>query len=130
SQEDRHRLTLRDARANAPKFDWSGGYQPPRPTMLGTKVISDYPLAELIDYIDWTPFFATWELTGRYPAILDDEKFGAAARSLYADAREMLEKIVAERWLRAAAVIGFWPANSDGDDILVYADESRTQPIA
>jgi 5-methyltetrahydrofolate--homocysteine methyltransferase len=93
-------------------------------------VLADYPLAELVDYIDWTPFFATWELAGKYPAILDDAKVGEAARSLFADAREMLARIVNERWLKAAAVVGFWPANSDGDDIVVFADERRETPIA
>jgi 5-methyltetrahydrofolate--homocysteine methyltransferase len=129
SQEDRHRLSLADARANALKIDWSAA-EPPRPAFLGVKTLADYPLAELVDYIDWTPFFSTWELTGKYPAILDDAKFGEAARALHADAREMLGKIVAERWFRAAAVIGLWPANAAGDDIHVFADESRAQPIA
>ena len=86
---------------------------------LGTRVFDDYSVAELIDYIDWSPFFSTWELTGKFPAILDDEKFGEAARALYEDARAMLEKIVEENWFRAAAIVGFWPANSAGDDILV-----------
>src|SRR5207248_4251519 len=123
SQQDRHRLPLAAARANAAKLDWSGAYQPPRPSFLGTKAFAAYPLAELVDYIDWTPFFATWELAGRFPAILDDAKFGAAARSLYADARAMIDTIVSERWFEAAAVIGFFPANSEGDDILLFADE-------
>jgi 5-methyltetrahydrofolate--homocysteine methyltransferase len=130
SQEDRHRLSLAAARANALKLDWSAASRPPRPVFLGVKAFADYPLAELVDYIDWTPFFSTWELTGKYPAILDDHKFGEAARALYADAREMLEKIVAERWFRAGAVIGLWPANARGDDILVFADETRTRPTA
>jgi 5-methyltetrahydrofolate--homocysteine methyltransferase len=130
SQEDRHRLSLAAARANALKLDWSAADPPPRPAFLGVKAFADYPLAELVDYIDWTPFFSTWELTGKYPAILDDDKFGEAARALYADAREMLDKIVAERWFRAAAVIGLWPANAVGDDIQVFADESRKRPIA
>jgi 5-methyltetrahydrofolate--homocysteine methyltransferase len=130
SEAERHRLTLPTARANAVKLDWSGSYRPPRPATLGTTVLADYPLADLVDYVDWTPFFTTWELAGKYPAILDDAKVGAAARSLFADAREMLQRIVNERWLKAAAVIGFWPANSDGDDILVFADERRDTPIA
>jgi 5-methyltetrahydrofolate--homocysteine methyltransferase len=130
SQQDRHRLALAAARANAAKLDWSGAYQPPRPSFLGTKSFAAYPLAELVDYIDWTPFFATWELAGRFPAILDDAKFGAAARSLYADARAMLDTIVSERWFEAAAVIGLFPANSEGDDILLFADERRGEPIA
>ena len=107
----------RDARKNALKLDWAS-YQPPKPCFLGTRVFEDYSVAELIDYIDWSPFFSTWELTGKFPAILDDEKFGEAARALYEDARAMLDKIVEENWFRAAAIVGFWPANSDGDDIL------------
>ena len=90
----------------------------------------DYPLAELVDCIDWTPFFQTWELSGRYPAILDDPKQGEAARSLFADAQAMLKQIVDEKWFRARAVIGFWPANAVGDDIAVYADDKRTKQIA
>jgi len=129
SQEDRHRLSLVDARANALKIDWAAA-RPPRPAFLGVQTLDDYPLAELVDYIDWTPFFSTWELTGKFPAILDDDKFGVAARALYHDAREMLEKIVAERWFRAAAVVGLWPANARGDDILVFEDEARRQPVA
>jgi len=127
-QDERQRLSLAAARANALKLDWSGGYMPPRPRELGTKVFADYPLEELIGYIDWSPFFATWELTGSFPAILDDAKFGAAARALFADAQEMLRSIVAERRFGAAAVIGFWPANSVGDDIVVFADETRKAP--
>jgi len=92
---------------------------PPKPSFLGTRVFEDYSIAELIDYIDWSPFFSTWELTGKFPAILDDEKFGEAARPLYEDARAMLKKIVDENWFRAAAVVGFWPANSAGDDIVL-----------
>ncbi|MGB7834394.1 MAG: vitamin B12 dependent-methionine synthase activation domain-containing protein, partial [Xanthobacteraceae bacterium] len=91
---------------------------------------ADRPLADLIEFIDWTPFFSTWELTGKYPAILEDKKFGEAARALYGDAQKMLARIVEERWFRAAAAVGFWPANQVGDDINVYADESRTTPIA
>ncbi|HML11842.1 MAG TPA: vitamin B12 dependent-methionine synthase activation domain-containing protein, partial [Xanthobacteraceae bacterium] len=130
SQEDRHRLSLVEARANALKIDWSAAARPPRPAFLGVKMLADYPLAELVDYIDWTPFFSTWELTGKFPAILDDAKFGVAARALYHDAREMLAQIVAERWFRAGATVGLWPANALGDDILVFADEARQRPIA
>src|SRR5262249_28962425 len=129
SQEDKQRLSLAAARANALKLDWSGAYvPPPPPAFTGIKVFADYPLAELVDYIDWSPFFATWELTGKFPAILDDAKFGPAARGLYEDARAMLKTIIAEGWFRAAATVGFWPANSDGDAILLYADEARDQP--
>lgn len=130
AQADKQRMPLAAARANALKPDWSGAYQPPKPTFLGTKVLADYPVAELIDYIDWTPFFSTWELPGKFPAILDDAKFGQVARSLYEDARAMLDKIVADRWFTASAVAGFWPANSAGDDILVFGDETRDKPIA
>jgi len=130
AQEDKIRLPLTAARANALKLDWSGAYVPPKPSFLGNKVLADYPIAELVDYIDWTPFFSTWELSGKFPAILDDAKYGAAARPLYDDARAMLDKIVAERWFKASAVAGFWPANAQGDDILVFADESREKPVA
>jgi 5-methyltetrahydrofolate--homocysteine methyltransferase len=130
AQEDKARLPLSVARANALKLDWSGSYQPPKPGFIGTKVLNDYPVAELIDYIDWTPFFQTWELAGRFPAILDDAKYGAAARPLYEDARAMLEKIVTERWFKANAVFGFWPAQAQGDDIILYGDETRGTPVA
>ncbi len=130
AQEDKARLPLAAARANALKLDWSGSYQPPEPKFIGTEILADYPVKELIDYIDWTPFFSTWELSGKFPAILDDAKFGEAARSLYEDARAMLDKIVDEHWFKASAVLGFWPANAEGDDILVYGDEERDEPIA
>jgi 5-methyltetrahydrofolate--homocysteine methyltransferase len=128
SQEDKKRLSLTDARANAPKFDWAG-YEPTKPSFLGTKVLDDYPLAELVPYIDWTPFFQTWELMGTYPAILDDQKVGPAARALLEDAQAMLRTIVSEKWFKASAVAGFWPAHSIGDDIAVL-NESRTRSIA
>jgi 5-methyltetrahydrofolate--homocysteine methyltransferase len=129
AQEDKLRLSLAVARANALKLDWSA-YAPPKPAFLGTKVLADYPIRELVDFIDWTPFFSTWELNGRFPAILDDAKYGEAARTLYEDARTMLDKIVSEGWFKASAAIGFWPANSVGDDIEVFADEARTKPMA
>ena len=103
---------------------------PKKPAFLGIRSFADYNLAELADYIDWTPFFQTWELTGRFPAILDDPKVGEVARSLYDDARKMLDLIVKENWFKAQATIGFWPANADGDDIAVYADDSRKEKIA
>jgi 5-methyltetrahydrofolate--homocysteine methyltransferase len=128
SQDEKLRLSLEAARANALKLDWSGAYAPPRPAFTGFRMFTDYALAELVDYIDWSPFFATWELTGKFPAILDDAKYGAAARGLYEDARIMLETIISQRWFRAQAAVGFWPANSQGDDILLYADEERDKP--
>jgi 5-methyltetrahydrofolate--homocysteine methyltransferase len=129
SQEEKHRATLQQARENRLGIDWTG-YVPPRPDFLGTKVLADYPLQELTDFIDWTPFFQTWDLAGTFPAILDDLKVGAAARGLYDDARAMLRRMVEERWCKAAAVVGFWPAHAEGDDIVVFADERRQAPLA
>ncbi|UYO38711.1 methionine synthase [Rhodopseudomonas palustris] len=129
AQADKKRLTLTAARANATKIDWAAT-KPVKPSFIGTRSFSSYSLAELVDYIDWTPFFQAWELAGRFPAILEDGVVGEAARSLYADARKMLDRIVTENWFTANATIGFWPANAQGDDILVYADEARTTPIA
>jgi len=123
------RLALLQARANKPKFDWSS-YTPPRPTLLGLRDFGPYDLGELARYIDWGPFFQTWELAGPYPDILADDKVGEAARGLFADAQAMLKKIVAGHWLTARAVIGFWPANAQGDDIVVYGDESRSSERA
>jgi 5-methyltetrahydrofolate--homocysteine methyltransferase len=118
AEDNKRRLSLKDARKNALKLDWAS-YTPTRPSFLGSRVFADYSIAELIGYIDWSPFFSTWELTGKFPAILDDEKFGEAARPLYDDAQAMLKKIVDENWFKAAAIIGFWPANSSGDDIVL-----------
>ena len=122
------RVSLEDARANRFRCDWSS-YKPPVPTFLGTRAFKNYDLKELTQYIDWSPFFATWELNGRFPAILDDNKVGPEARRLYADAQQLLERIVEERWLTANAVVGFWPANAIGDDIELYTDETRTQRL-
>ncbi|HLJ51830.1 MAG TPA: vitamin B12 dependent-methionine synthase activation domain-containing protein, partial [Rhizomicrobium sp.] len=129
AQADKKRLKLSDARANAVPVDFAKT-PPKKPSFLGLKTFRSYDLAELADYIDWTPFFQTWELSGRFPAILDDLKVGEVARSLYDDARKMLHRIIAEKWFTAQATIGFWPANTVGDDILVYADETRSKPIA
>ena len=117
-------LDLQKARHN--KFDFAG-YQPVKPKFLGTQVIDHFPLDSLVSYIDWTPFFQTWELSGRYPAILSDQVVGIEARKLFADARAMLKQLVDEQWLTAKAVIGFFPANSIDDDIVLYTDDSRTQ---
>src|SRR5262249_613689 len=130
AEPTRQRLSLADGRANALKLDWSGAYVPPAPSFLQVRRIEDYPIAELRDYIDWSPFFATWELTGKYPAILDDEKYGPAARSVFADAQAMLERITAEGWLRANAAFGIWPAGAEGDDILLFADGNRAASMA
>jgi 5-methyltetrahydrofolate--homocysteine methyltransferase len=129
AQADKRRLTLRQARDNGLKIDWTRS-KPVKPSFIGVKSLDDYPLSELVDCIDWTPFFQTWELSGRYPAILDDPKQGEAARSLFADAQAMLKQIVDEKWFRARAAIGFWPANAIGDDIVVYGDDKRAKQIA
>ena len=122
-------VSLEQARANGFEDDWDH-YTPPEPTFLGLKSFDDYDLQELANYIDWTPFFHTWELAGKYPKILDDEVVGEQARHLFADAQEMLQKIIEQKWLTARAVIGFFPANSFDDDILVFSDESREEVVA
>jgi 5-methyltetrahydrofolate--homocysteine methyltransferase len=104
-------------------------HEPVKPSFLGTKVIDNVPLAKLVDYIDWTPFFQTWELAGKYPKILDDVVVGEQAKELFKDAQQMLEKIISENWLSARAVIGFFPANSHGDDVLLYKDEARNEKL-
>ncbi|HEY5068075.1 MAG TPA: methionine synthase [Xanthobacteraceae bacterium] len=129
-EQNKKRLSLDDARANALRLDWSGSYAPPSPLQIGTQTLGEIPIAELIDYIDWSPLFATWELNGKYPAIFDDEKVGAAAKNLFADAQDILARLTAEGWFRARAVAGFYPANSEGDDILLFADEARREPVA
>ncbi len=126
---EKQRLPLARARANAQKVDWDT-YQPKTPSFLGTRVFQDWDLAELARYIDWTPFFQTWELKGVYPKILDDERQGEAARQLFADAQAMLAKVIAEKWFAPKAVVGFWPAGTVGDDIRLFADEARTADLA
>jgi 5-methyltetrahydrofolate--homocysteine methyltransferase len=127
-EEGKQRLPLADARANALRLNWSGDYRPPVPRVLGAQRLPNIALAELTTFIDWTPFFATWELHGKYPAILNDPQIGEAARGLLADAQAMLRQIVADNWFTARGVIGLWPANSEGDDIFVFADEARSAP--
>ncbi|ROU00032.1 methionine synthase [Marinobacter sp. R17] len=105
------------------------GYQPVKPAFTGLKVFDDYDLNELVDYIDWTPFFISWDMSGKYPAIFDDPKRGDAARTLFDDAQAILKRILEEKRLKARAVIGFWPANRRGDDLVVYADESRQEVL-
>jgi 5-methyltetrahydrofolate--homocysteine methyltransferase len=129
ADRNKTRVKLENARANAFKANFAG-YAPPVPTFTGTRAFDNYDLAELVPYIDWTPFFQSWELVGRFPAILDDPKVGVAARALYEDARRMLDRIVAEKWLTARAVIGFWPANAVGDDIVLHGDATRDGEIA
>ena len=129
SEAEKTRVPLARARANALAVDWRA-YAPTKPAFLGTRVFESYDLAELARHIDWTPFFQTWELKGRYPAILDDPKQGSAAKTLFDDAQAMLQQIIDEKWLQPRAVVGFWPAARDGDDIAVFADEARETRIA
>jgi 5-methyltetrahydrofolate--homocysteine methyltransferase len=129
AESDKQRLPLEKARANRMRIDWAS-YAPPKPTFTGTRVFRTYDVAELVPYIDWTPFFQTWELKGRFPAILEDEKQGEAARQLYEDAQDMLRRIVEERWFNPKAIIGFWPANAVGDDIRLFTGESRSEELA
>ena len=127
-EAEKSRLPLAKARANAHKIDWAS-YAPPMPSFLGVRVYENWDLAELASYIDWTPFFQTWELKGRYPAILDDEKQGAAARQLFDDAQAMLKRIIDEKWFAPKAVLGFWPAARVDDDIRLFADDTRRQSL-
>lgn len=121
----RHQLNITDARANKTQIDWAD-YQPTIPKQLGIQTLSDYPLADLVERIDWTPFFQSWELAGKYPRILTDEVVGKEATQLFADAKAMLQQIVDEKWLSARAVFGFFPANSIGDDdIVLYQNDER-----
>ena len=129
-KKSRQLLSYADANRNQFKPDWEN-YQPAKPAFTGTKVIADYPLESLLDYIDWTPFFITWSLAGKYPAILEDTKVGAAATELFRDAQKLLKKIVAEKLLTARAVIGFWPANKAGDnDVELREPNDETKPLA
>lgn len=150
-QDGRALLPFTEAQAARSPIDWEG-YRPPRPRMLAqqardvhegptfdhrdeklaqyVRTFHDYPLGELREYIDWQPFFNSWEMKGRYPDILNNPATGEAARRLWDDAQAMLDRIVDERWLRASGVIGFFPADADGDDIRVYADERRDEPVA
>ena len=129
SEADKQRLSIARARANAFRTDWAG-YTPPKPTFTGIRTFRTYDIADLVPLIDWTPFFQTWELKGRFPAILQDEKQGEAARQLWEDAQTMLTRIVDERWFNPKAVIGFWPANAVGDDMRLYTGESREETLA
>ncbi|PWV61642.1 methionine synthase [Plasticicumulans acidivorans] len=122
-------LSFAQAQANALQTDWSA-CPPSAPRVPGVQVFTDYPLTELVERIDWTPFFAAWELAGKYPRILDDEVVGEQARKLFHDAQAMLARIVDERWLSANAVIGLFPANRDGDDSILWCDETRSRELA
>ncbi|ERP95246.1 B12-dependent methionine synthase [Marinobacter sp. ES-1] len=126
---DRTKLvSLKEARARAPEIDFEN-YKPAKPAFTGVRVFQDYDLSELVDYIDWTPFFISWDIAGKYPAIFDDPKRGEAARNLFDDAQKLLKQMIEEKRISARGVIGFWPANRRGDDIVVYTDETRTEEL-
>ena len=122
-QKDKNFITIDKARENHVKIDWTN-FKATKPKFLGTKIFEDYDLAEIAKYIDWTPFFQTWQLSGKYPKIFDDETVGKEAKKLYDDAQAMLKKVIAEKSLQAKAVVGFFPANSVGDDIVLHNFES------
>lgn len=127
-RSDKRYVSIEDARKNRFQTDWVD-YVPPKPKFLGTKVFNDFSFEELEPYIDWTPFFHTWELRGRYPRILNDKVVGVEATKLFEDAKNMLRNLVDNKLLTANGVIGFWPANNIGDDIELYTDDSRTKVL-
>ncbi len=129
-QGNSNKISLDDARKAKQPIEWDN-FKATKPTFLGTKTFTDYDLSDLVERIDWTPFFRTWELAGTYPKILKDDVVGEAATNLFNDAQEMLKQIVDEKWLTAKAVIGFWPANStDDDSIRLFEDEGRSEDLA
>jgi 5-methyltetrahydrofolate--homocysteine methyltransferase len=128
-ETNKTRMPLQAARDNRFKIDWTG-YTPPKPKQAGVRAFKSYKLAELVPYIDWTPFFQTWELVGKYPRIFQDNMVGPEAKKLFDDAQAMLKRLVAEKWLTANAVVGFWPANAIGDDVELYGDDTRKTPLA
>jgi 5-methyltetrahydrofolate--homocysteine methyltransferase len=123
------RVALTAARGNDFKTDWRG-YDPPRPQFLGLGVFKDYPLHLIARNLDWTPFFQAWDLAGRYPNILEDKIVGEAARNVFKDGQAMLKRVLHEKWVKANGVTGFFPANRVGDDVEIYADDTRTKTIA
>jgi len=127
SKKSRH-LSLSEARKNRFKHNYTS-YKPIKPSFLGTKIFKNYKIEDLRDYIDWTPFFRSWDLHGNYPKILKDKKVSESANSLFLDANNLLDKIIKENLLEARAVIGFWPANSNDDDILVFKDDKRDETV-
>ena len=121
-------VSLKEARDRAPEIRFDD-YQPPKPTFTGVRSFETYDLKELVDYIDWTPFFISWDMSGKYPAIFDDPKRGEAARTLFEDGQKILQQMIDEKRVSAKAAIGFWPANRRGDDIVLYTDETREKEL-
>ena len=128
-RSEKNILPLAEARRRKPKIDWANA-DIPTPAFLGTKILHNFPLAQLVPFIDWTPFFSAWELQGKYPEILQDKTRGAAARDLFADAQALLNRLIGENLIGARGVYGFFPANSVGDDIELYTSESRSSVLA
>jgi len=122
-------VSLKEARDRAPEIDFDQ-YVPPKPAFLGARVFEEYDLNELVPYIDWTPFFISWDMSGKYPQIFDDPKRGAVAKTLFDEAQVILRKMIDEKRVTACGIAGFWPANRRGDDVVVYTDESRTEELA
>lgn len=128
-KETKSYISIADARANKHRVNWLDS-KITKPSFLGTRTFADFPLEKLVDYIDWTPFFQTWELRGKFPEIFNDEYVGTEAKKLYDDARKMIDNVIADKSLQASAIIGFYPANSiNEDDVELYTDESRTQVL-
>ena len=121
-------ISLEAARKNRELIDWAN-YTPEKPKFIGRRVFKNFALGEIAKYIDWTPFFQTWDLAGKFPAILDDEVVGVEARKVFEDAQALLKKLIQGQWLQADAVVAFYPANTIGDDIVLYGDESRAHPL-
>lgn len=128
-QQDKNYLTIQQARDKQKSIDWTR-FKAKKPSFLGTKYLKDFPIEQLVPYIDWTPFFSTWQLSGKYPKIFDNPIVGEEAKKLFADAEAMLKQIIAEKWLSANAAVGFFPANSFGDDIILhdFVEKSQTVP--
>jgi 5-methyltetrahydrofolate--homocysteine methyltransferase len=129
TDEERPVIPLAEARRRRTPIDWTG-YEPPRPAFTGVRSFESWPLGDLVPYIDWSPFFATWELRGTYPRIFENPTWGARAREVYDDARRLLDRIVREHLLTARGALAFFPANGEGDDIVLWADEARTRALA
>jgi 5-methyltetrahydrofolate--homocysteine methyltransferase len=121
-------ISLEAARKNRELIDWSS-YVPEKPKFIGRRIFKNFALSDIAKYIDWTPFFQTWDLAGKFPAILDDEVVGIEARKVYEDAKVLLDKLIKGQWLQADAVVAFYPANTMGDDIILYSDEAREHPM-
>ena len=121
-------ISLEAARKNRELIDWSS-YTPEKPKFIGRRVFKNFAISEIAKYIDWTPFFQTWDLAGKFPAILDDEVVGIEARKVFEDAKALLDKLIKGQWLQADAVVAFYPANTIGDDIILYSDEAREHPL-